>query len=343
MSMYRHRDGLFWLSLFSIPSEKEKKQLLKWINERHIDYTAQWLASEMLGLSGMGHSEYRADDPCMQAACEHVALKFMLCDSNLAKDLLSEEELAKANEVYVRKQYNSKLLQKILHDFLNILIEERGKNNLRNLFTISIIDELRKVQEEEINRTYGALKKAIEKVASGVKSNCYYEAEHDFYGFITPLNDSLNQFLLNKLEYNFNQANERHAGNGMSTLFCNYEQKVSNGIFQLVMIHTVCAGQNNGGCGFDLVVVELTKVLHIHLDFAGIGNGCSITQGYIVTGHLFHRTDDIGKLAHTGGLDQNPIGMVGINYLLQRLAKITHQTAANAAGIHLGNMDAGIL
>ena len=32
MSMYRHRDGLFWLSLFSIPSEKEKKQLLKWIN-----------------------------------------------------------------------------------------------------------------------------------------------------------------------------------------------------------------------------------------------------------------------------------------------------------------------
>ena len=113
MSMYRHRDGLFWLSLFSIPSEKEKKQLLKWINERHIDYTAQWLASEMLELSGMEHSEYRADDPCMQAACEHVALKFMLCDSDLAKDLLSEEELAKANEVYARKQYNSKLLQKI--------------------------------------------------------------------------------------------------------------------------------------------------------------------------------------------------------------------------------------
>ena len=237
MSMYRHRDGLFWLSLFSIPSEKEKKQLLKWINERHIDYTAQRLASEMLGLSGMGHSEYRADDPCMQAACEHVALKFMLCDSDLAKDLLSEEELAKANEVYARKQYNSKLLQKILHDFLNILTEQQEKNNLKNLFTISIIDELRKVQEEEINRTYGALKKAIEKVASGVKSNCYYEAEHDFYGFIPPLNDSLNQFLLTKLGYNFNQSNKRHAGNEMSTLFCNYEQKVSNGILQLALVN----------------------------------------------------------------------------------------------------------
>ena len=260
MSMYRHRDGLFWLSLFSIPSEKEKKQLLQWIKERHIDYTSQWLASEMLGLSGMGHSEYRADDPCMQAACEHVALKFMLCDSDLAKDLLSKEELAKANEVYVRKQYNSKLLQKILHDFLNILIEQREKNNLRNLFTISIIDELRKVQEEEINRTYGALKKAIEKVASGVKSNCYYEAEHDFYGFITPINDSLNQFLLTKLAYNFNQANERHASNGMSTLFCNYEQKVSNGILQLALVNDADFWANHENFGVVTFINEIAKL-----------------------------------------------------------------------------------
>lgn len=260
MSMYRHRDGLFWLSLFSIPSEKEKKQLLKWINERHIDYTPQRLASEMLGLSGMGHSEYRADDPCMQAACEHVALKFMLCDSDLAKDLLSEEDLAKAKEVYARKQYNSKLLQKILHDFLNILIEQRGKNNLRNLFTISIIDELRKVQEEEINRTYGALKKAIEKVASGVKSNCYYEAEHDFYGFITPINDFLNQFLLNKLGYNFNQANERHAGNGMSTLFCNYEQKVSNSILQLALVNDTKFWANHENFGVVTFLNEIAKL-----------------------------------------------------------------------------------
>ena len=260
MSMYRHRDGLFWLSLFSIPSEKEKKQLLKWINERHIDYTAQWLASEMLEVSGMGHSEYRADDPCIQAACEHVALKFMLCDTDLAKDLLSEEELAKANEVYVRKQYNSKLLQKILHDFLNILIEQREKNNLRNLFTLAIINELRKVQEDEINRTYGALKKAIEKVASGVKSNCYYEAEHDFYGFITPINDSLNQFLLNKLGYNFNQANERHAGNGMSTLFCNYEQKVSNSILQLALVNDTEFWANHENFGVVTFINEIAKL-----------------------------------------------------------------------------------
>ena len=34
----------------------------------------------------------------MQAACEHAALKLMLCDSDLAKDLLSEEELKYSEE-----------------------------------------------------------------------------------------------------------------------------------------------------------------------------------------------------------------------------------------------------
>ena len=260
MSMYRHRDGLFWLSLSSIPSEKEKKQLLKCIKERHTDYTAQWLASEMLKLSDMGHSEYRADDPCMQAACEHVALKFMLCDSDLAKDLLSEEELAKANEVYTRKQYNSKLLQKLLCDFLNILIEQRGKNDLRNLFTISIIDELRKVQEEEINRTYGALKKAIEKVASGVKNNCYYEAEHSFNAFYKPLNDSLNQFLLAKINYNFNNANEHRANNETSRLFCNYEQKVSNSILQHALVNDAEFWANHENFGVVTFINEIAKL-----------------------------------------------------------------------------------
>jgi len=261
MSMYRHRDGLFWLSLFSIPSEKEKKQLLKWIKERHIDYTAQCLASEMLELSGTDHSEYRADDPCMQAACEHVALKFMLCDSDLAKDLLNEEELAKANEVYARKQYNSKLLQKLLSDFLTFLCETREKNKLSNLFTISIIDELRKVQEDEINRTYGALKKAIEKVASGVKSNCYYEAERSFYDLIKPLNDSLNQFLLNKVGYNFNQANQPCASNEMSILFSmNQQEKRANSILQLALVNDTDFWANHENFGVVTFLNEIAKL-----------------------------------------------------------------------------------
>ena len=35
--------------------------------------------------------------------------------------------------------------------------------------------------------------------------------------------------------------------------------------------------------------------------------------------------------------------MVLLNNLSQRLAEVTHQTAADAAGVHFGNVDARIL
>ena len=232
--MYDYVDCLFWLSIFSIQNEEEKKQLLKLIKEYHVDYTAQLLADEMLKVSGMNYSEYRPNNPCVQTACEHVALKFMLYDSNLAKDLLSEDDFIKAKEVYTRKQYNSKLLQKLLCDFLKLLSVKREKINLKNLFTIAIIDEFHKVQEDEINIKYGVLKKTMEKLVSGVKSNCYTIAECLYLGFI-PLNDALNQFLYEKTNYNFNQANKRHGNNEMSTLFCNNEQRITNNILQLAL------------------------------------------------------------------------------------------------------------
>ena len=261
MSMYRHRDGLFWPSLFSI-DEKQKKKLLNYIcdeNNSH-PYDPKQFVFFMLENSMLYDWGGISNDSGFQTACEHVALKFMLCDSDLANDLLSEEELAKANEVYARKQYNSKVLQKLLHRFFELLVYTHSNCNLQNIFTIAVMDELHKVHEDEINRTYGALKKAIEKVASGVKSNCYYEAEHDFYGFITPINDSLNQFLLNKLGYNFNQANERHAGNGMSTLFCNYEQKVSNCILQLALVNDADFWANHENFGVVTFLNEIAKL-----------------------------------------------------------------------------------
>lgn len=261
MSMYRHRDGLFWPSLFSI-DEKKKKELLNHIcdeSNSHL-YNPKQFVFFMLENSMLSDWGGISNDSGFQTACEHVALKFMLCDSDLAKDLLSEEELAKANEVYARKQYNSKVLQKLLHRFFELLAYMRPNCNLQNIFTIAVMDELRKVHEDEINRTYGILKKAIEKVASGVKSNCYYEAERSFYDLIKPLNDSLNQFLLNKLGYNFNQANERHAGNGMSTLFYNCDQKVSNSILQLALVNDAEFWANHENFGVVAFLNEIAKL-----------------------------------------------------------------------------------
>lgn len=261
MSTLRHGDSLFWLSLFSISDEKEKKQVLKWIEERRIDYDPQWLAQELLLASDMSIYEYQPNNPCVQAACEHVALKFMLCDSDLAKDLLSEEERAKANAVYARKQYNSKLLQKLLLDFLKLLIEFRSQNKLklRNLLTIAIMDEFRTVQEDEINRTHGALKKTIEKVASGVKSSCYYDSEYSFDGFGTSLNKELNDLLVTQMGYNFNQANECCPKNGTSTLFCNREHAVINRILQHALVDDASFWENHERFGVVVFLNEIAK------------------------------------------------------------------------------------
>ena len=75
----------------------------------------------------------------------------------------------------------------------------------------------------------------------------------------------------------------------------------------------------------------------------GIHHSNGIAQGHIVGGNLFHGTDDIGQLAYTGRFDDNPVGMVLIYDLGQSLAEITHQTAADAAGVHFGNIDTRVL
>ena len=112
---------------------------------------------------------------------------------------------------------------------------------------------------------------------------------------------------------------------------------------QLSLGNGIGTGQDDGRSSLDLVVVELTEVLHIHLDLAGIGNRHSMTQHHILGDHLFHRSHNIAELAHTGGLDDDAVGVIFLDHLLQGLAEIAYQAAANAAGIHFCNVDAGIL
>ena len=116
-----------------------------------------------------------------------------------------------------------------------------------------------------------------------------------------------------------------------------------NGSIQLCLGNGIGTGQNDGGSGFDLVVVELAEVLHIDLHLAGIHHRNGIAQRHIFADDLIHGADDIGQLANTGGLNEDPVGMVLRNHLLQRLAEVTHQTAADAAGVHFGDIDACIL
>ena len=119
-------------------------------------------------------------------------------------------------------------------------------------------------------------------------------------------------------------------------------KKRNRGI-QLCLRNGICTGKDDGGSGFDLIVVELAKVLHVYLDLACIHNRNRIAKGHFLIGHLLDSSDHIGKLANTGGFDDDTVRVILLNDLSQRLAEITHQRAADTAGVHLRNVDTGIL
>ena len=96
---------------------------------------------------------------------------------------------------------------------------------------------------------------------------------------------------------------------------------------------------------FHLVVEELAEVLHIDLGLGGVDYGdkaVELESGGLLL-HPLHGGDDVGQLAHAGGLDDDAVGGVVGQYLLQGGAEVAHQGAADAAGVHLGDLHAGVL
>ena len=112
---------------------------------------------------------------------------------------------------------------------------------------------------------------------------------------------------------------------------------------ELVLAHTLGMGEDQAGGIGDLVVEEFTEILLVHLALLGIDNGREAVKLHILHAKILHGTDDIRELADTGRLDQDAVGMVLLQYLLQRLAEVTDERAADAAGVHLRHFNAGIL
>jgi len=119
-------------------------------------------------------------------------------------------------------------------------------------------------------------------------------------------------------------------------------QQVQAGM-QLFFGNRICSAENDGGGGFNLIVVELTEVFHIHFALVGIGNGHKAAQFDFMAVKLFDGSHNIGELANAGGLDQNAVGMVLLDDLRQGAAKVTDEGTADAAGVHFGHFNACIL
>ncbi len=117
-----------------------------------------------------------------------------------------------------------------------------------------------------------------------------------------------------------------------------------NTFVELFRLHVLGTAQNHRTGMFDLIVKELAEVLHIHLCFRSVGDRDECIQFYrLVLGNALHRMDHVGQLADPGRLDQDAVGMIGRDDFLKRLAKVSDQRAADAAGIHFGDLDPGFL
>ena len=74
-----------------------------------------------------------------------------------------------------------------------------------------------------------------------------------------------------------------------------------------------------------------------------IGNGAEAVELCAVRVNAARCFYNVAELANARGFNQNPVGLKFVKHFFERCGEITHKAAANAAGIHLGHLDAGVL
>lgn len=101
--------------------------------------------------------------------------------------------------------------------------------------------------------------------------------------------------------------------------------KKGRALLQLFICHTLGSAYHDSPCMLHLVIEEFTEILHIHLAFLSIHyNDGTVNVNIRGSCHIFHSLYHIGKLTHTGGLNQNPIRPIGIQNLLQSRTKVSY-------------------
>ena len=113
-------------------------------------------------------------------------------------------------------------------------------------------------------------------------------------------------------------------------------------LFQTVRRAFRRAGQQDRTRMRHLVLEEFAEVLEIHLGLERIDDRDERVERHIQM-RVLHGRDHVGQLAHAGGLDQDAVGRVLVDHIVQRLAEVAHKRAADAARVHFIYHNAGIL
>ena len=109
------------------------------------------------------------------------------------------------------------------------------------------------------------------------------------------------------------------------------------------LLRALCgAGQQDSAGVSDLIFEELAEVLEVHLCLERVNNGDEAVQLNVQMGVL-NRRDNVGQLADAGRLDEDAVGVVLVYNVVQRLAEVADERAADAARVHFVDNDACIL
>ena len=105
----------------------------------------------------------------------------------------------------------------------------------------------------------------------------------------------------------------------------------------------VCPCQDDSTCIGDLVIEKFAKILEIDFALGCVYNGGGAVEVHLrALGSIVDGTHNVRELADTGGLDQDALGSIGGHDFPEGGAEITDQRAADAACVHLTDLNAGL-
>ena len=208
--------GLVWSPLFNI-SEKEKDEFKAHLKNNFQNYTLSHFFYDF------SNSEITNNDEL--DAIQYAILKFLITHTSFASDILNEEDYQKACDTFKRGQFNNGVLQSLIVLFLNAHVyfsSSNKENNIKSLLYSDTNTHLVAIKEKRTDKEFAPLKKVIEKVASGVKPECYLNVFRQSY--IDRLDENLNNYIIEKYKYNPEYVHS-------------YLKNNSNKLFQLALLN----------------------------------------------------------------------------------------------------------
>ncbi len=115
-------------------------------------------------------------------------------------------------------------------------------------------------------------------------------------------------------------------------------------LIQTLFADVLGTAQHDGASALQLIDIELTEVLDIHAALGGVAYGGHAAHFYFAFAqNRLYRCGNIRQLADAGRLNDDAIRCVLAQHIAQCLFKVTDQCAADAAGIHFVDLNAGVL